>query len=64
MELKSCVRIIRTREERKPNMPSQESNSMTGDWHRDKRASLVAHMVRICLQCRRPRFDPWVGKIT
>ena len=18
---------------------------------------------RICLQCRRPRFDPWVGKI-
>ena len=20
-------------------------------------------MVRICLQCRRPRFDPWVGKI-
>ena len=20
-------------------------------------------MVRICLQCRRPEFDPWVGKI-
>ena len=20
-------------------------------------------MVRICLQCRRPRFDTWVGKI-
>jgi len=20
-------------------------------------------MKRICLQCRRPRFDPWVGKI-
>ena len=26
-------------------------------------ASLVAHC-RICLQCRRPGFDPWVGKIT
>ena len=20
-------------------------------------------MVKICLQCRRPGFDPWVGKI-
>ena len=28
------------------------------------RVSLVAQMVkRICLQCRRPVFDPWVGKI-
>ena len=26
-------------------------------------ASLVAQMVRICLQCGRPGFDPWVGKI-
>ena len=26
-------------------------------------ASLVAQMVRIHLQCRRPRFTPWVGKI-
>ena len=30
-------------------------------------ASLVAQMVKkkkkICLQCRRPRLDPWVGKI-
>ena len=28
-------------------------------------ASLVAQMVKnkICLQYRRPRFDPWVGKI-
>ena len=26
-------------------------------------ASLVAHC-RICLQCRRPGFDRWVGKIT
>ena len=31
-------------------------------------ASLVAQMVvktnkKICLQCERPRFDPWVGKI-
>ena len=27
-------------------------------------ASLVAQMVRICLQCRRPGFDPCVGKIS
>ena len=26
-------------------------------------ASLVAQMVRICLQCRRHGFDPWVGEI-
>ena len=26
-------------------------------------ASLVVHLVKICLQCRRHRFDPWVGKI-
>ena len=26
------------------------------------RASLVAQTI-ICLQCRRPRFNPWVGKI-
>ena len=26
-------------------------------------ASLVAQMVRIHLQCRRPGIDPWVGKI-
>ena len=26
-------------------------------------ASLVAQTIRICLQCRRPRFDPWVGKM-
>ena len=26
-------------------------------------ASLVAQAVRICLQCVRPGFDPWVGKI-
>ena len=26
-------------------------------------ASLVAQLVRICLQSRRPRFSPWVGKI-
>ena len=28
------------------------------DW-----AFLVAQMERICLQCRRPGFDPWVWKI-
>ena len=27
------------------------------------RASLVAQLVRIHLQCGRPGFDPWVGKI-
>ena len=27
------------------------------------RASLGAQMVKICLQCRKPGFDPWVGKI-
>ena len=26
-------------------------------------ASLVAQMVKICLQCKRPGFDPWVGKL-
>ena len=26
-------------------------------------ASLVAQLVKIHLQCRRPGFDPWVGKI-
>ena len=26
-------------------------------------ASLGAQLVRICLQCGRPGFDPWVGKI-
>ena len=26
-------------------------------------ASLVAQLVRICLQCGRPGFKPWVGKI-
>ena len=25
-------------------------------------ASLVAQMVKNLLQCRRPRFNPWVGK--
>ena len=27
-------------------------------------ASLVAYRVNVCLQCRRPRFNPWVGKIS
>ena len=26
-------------------------------------ASLVAQLVKICLQCERPGFSPWVGKI-
>ena len=25
--------------------------------------SLIAQLVRICLQCRRPRFYSWTGKI-
>ena len=24
--------------------------------------SLVAQMVKVCLQCERPGFNPWVGK--
>ena len=31
---------------------------LSGDW-----ASLVAQLVKICLQCGRPGFDPWVGEI-
>ena len=27
-----------------------------------QRASLVAQMIKIHLQCRTPEFDPWVGK--
>ena len=26
-------------------------------------ASLVAQLLRVCVQCGRPGFDPWVGKI-
>ena len=29
----------------------------------DLRASMVAQTIRICLSCRRLRFDPWVQKI-
>ena len=33
--------------------------------HHVQGLSLVAQRVKIiCLQCRRPRFDPWVGKIS
>ena len=28
-----------------------------------QRASLVAQLLRICLQCRKPRFDSWVRNI-
>ena len=31
--------------------------------HKWQGASLVAQMVRICLQFRRPGFNPWVRKI-
>ena len=30
---------------------------------KDKNTSLVAQMVKICLQCRRPGIDSWVRKI-
>ena len=26
-------------------------------------ASLASQMVKICLRCKRPGFDPWVGKL-
>ena len=29
----------------------------------NRQSSLVAQTVRVCLQGRRPGFDPWVGKI-
>ena len=35
---------------------------LAGDYH-SHGASPVAQGSRICLQCRRPGFDPWVGKI-
>jgi len=31
--------------------------------HRSHWTSLVAQMVKNLLKCRRPRFDPWVGKM-
>ena len=31
--------------------------------HRGEFKALVAQTVKICLQCRRCRFNPWVGKI-
>ena len=31
--------------------------------HDYSRASWIAEMVRLCLQCGRPEFDPWVRKI-
>ena len=31
--------------------------------HTDLWASLVAQLVKNCLQCGKPGFDPWVGKI-
>ena len=43
----------------------QESCTQPGFiiFHLGRRAFLVAQMVKICLQSRRPRFDPWVRKI-
>ena len=39
-------------------MKSGTSRQYTSD-----RNSLVAQMVKVCRQCRRTSFDPWVGKI-
>ena len=36
---------------------------VTWGLHLDYGASLVAQMERICLQCRRPGFNPWLRKI-
>ena len=38
------------------NLEYKSTNSIQG-------ASLVAQWLRICLQCRRPRFNPWLRKI-
>ena len=52
---------------RKPEwiaMPSSKGSSQPRDWTQVfciSEASLVAQ--RFCLQCGRPGFDPWVGKI-
>ena len=40
-----------------PNFEYESTNSIHG-------ASLVAQRWRVCLQCRRLRFNPWVRKIT
>ena len=37
----------------------EEIKAVPNGW----KASLVAQMVNVCLQCGRPGFDPWVGKI-
>ena len=48
-------------------LPSMWSHRVGHDWSDGSsmysQASLVAQLVRICLQSRKPRFNPWVGKI-
>ena len=51
-------------------LPSTGSHKVGHDWSdlaskqaRNRQASLVAQLVKICLQGGRPEFDPWVGKI-
>ena len=47
-----------------PSFSAEELDSGSHRLYRDCWASLVTQMGKnICLQCRRPGFDPWVGKI-
>ena len=45
------------------NLPKREIRPSYSDFHWCFWASLVAQMVKNHLQCGRPGFDPWVGKI-
>ena len=49
-------------------MGSKKSQTLTGHTYthyiHTYETSLVAEMVKICLQCGRPGFDPWVRKIS
>ena len=46
-----------------PSLQGQEMHPSKGkSWSPLEWASLVAQIVRIFPQCRRPRFNPWVGR--
>ena len=47
-----------------PSLSAEELDSCFRRLYRDCWASLMTQMVKnSCLQCRRPGFDPWVGKM-